>query len=50
MNINQIMELKAEIDKIKEYVDSELCKKCMDMDSRLQECQKILKSLESKDE
>lgn len=40
---NQIIHLKLEIDKIKEYVNSELCKKCEEMTQRLKECEKLIK-------
>lgn len=39
---NQIREIQQEIDYIKEYVESELCKKCDEMKSRLQHCETLL--------
>ena len=38
----KMIELKQQIDSIKEYVDSELCKKCQEMYDSLVECQKLL--------
>lgn len=42
MNINQIAQLKLEIDSIKEYLETELCKKCEEMNRKLLECYAIL--------
>jgi hypothetical protein len=42
-NSSIIVELKQELDSIKEYVDSEICKKCQEMYIRLEECQKLIK-------
>ena len=39
---NQIVEIQQEIDHIKEYVQSELCKKCDEMKTRLQHCERLL--------
>lgn len=42
MNSNQIAQLKLEIDSIKEYLETELCKKCEEMNQRLLECYSML--------
>lgn len=42
MMYDQIIHLKLEIDKIKEYVNSELCKKCEEMSRRLKECEELI--------
>lgn len=39
---NQILEIQQEIDHIKEYVQSELCRKCDEMKSRLEECERLI--------
>lgn len=46
MKNNQIAQLKLEIDSIKEYLETELCKKCEEMSQRLKECYDILESIE----
>lgn len=38
-----MIELKMEIDRIKEYVNTDLCQKCIEMSERLRECEEILK-------
>jgi hypothetical protein len=38
------MELKLEIDRIKEYIDSDLCKRCEEMSERLKECEQLMES------
>lgn len=40
---NQILQIKKEIDDIKEYIESDLCKKCEEMKYKLDECEKLLK-------
>jgi hypothetical protein len=45
MNNNQVAQLKLEIDSIKEYLETELCKKCEEMSNRLQECYVVLERL-----
>lgn len=42
MKMQKIMELKLEMDKIKEYIDSDLCKRCEEMNNRLHECERLL--------
>lgn len=42
MNNNQVAQLKVEIDSIKEYLETELCKKCEEMSQKLSECYAIL--------
>lgn len=39
---NQITEIRQEIDHIREYVDSDLCKKCEEMQIRLKQCENLL--------
>lgn len=43
MKMQKIMELKLEIDRIKEYIDSDLCQRCEEMHNRLKECEKLMK-------
>ena len=38
----QILEIKQEIDHIREYVESDLCKKCEEMQTRLKQCESLL--------
>lgn len=38
----EISAIKEEIDRLKEYINTDLCKKCEEMASRLQQCEKIL--------
>lgn len=45
MNKNQILELKLEIDKIKEYVQSELCRKCDEMQAKLKEYEEAISAI-----
>lgn len=45
MKNNQIAQLKLEIDSIKEYLETELCKKCEEMSNRLQECYSLLEKI-----
>jgi hypothetical protein len=47
MKHNQITKLKLEIDSIKEYIDTELCKKCEEMYKRLEYCKDILEKLQN---
>lgn len=47
MTKQQILELKMEIDKIREYVHSELCKKCEEMSQKLKECEQIIQRASS---
>ena len=42
MTLSQILEIKTEIDRIKEYVDSEICHKCEEMKHRLELCEQML--------
>lgn len=44
MTQKQITEIKLEIDRIKEYVESELCQKCEQMSKRLIECEELVKN------
>lgn len=46
MTNNQIIQLKLEIDSIKEYINTDVCKKCEEMYNRLHECQKLLENLQ----
>ena len=39
----QIQELKLQIDSIKEYITSDICKTCYEMEIRLNEYEKLLK-------
>ena len=39
---NRILEIKQEIDSIKEYVESDLCKKCEEMTTRLKYYESLL--------
>jgi hypothetical protein len=45
MNQHQIKEIKEKIEYIKEYVTSDLCKKCEEMYLSLMECEKLLEKL-----
>ena len=45
MNNNQVAQLKLEIDSIKEYLETELCKKWEERSKRLQECYVVLEIL-----
>ena len=42
LKTNQILEIKQEIDNIKEYVESDLRKICEEMRNRLFQCEKLL--------
>jgi hypothetical protein len=42
MTQEQIHHLKLEMDKIKEYINSELCKKCEEMTTELRKCEQLL--------
>lgn len=42
LQASQILEIKQEIDNIKEYVESDLCKICEEMKNRLHQCEKLL--------
>jgi len=42
MNKLEINTLKEEIDRLKEYINTDLCKKCEEMANRLQQCEKLL--------
>lgn len=42
MILSELNLIKEEIEKIKEYIASDLCKKCEEMSDRLKECEKIL--------
>lgn len=42
MTKEQIHHLKLEMDKIKEYVNSAICKKCEEMTVELQKCEQLL--------
>lgn len=42
LKTSQILEIKQEIDNIKEYVESDLCKICEEMRNRLYQCEKLL--------
>lgn len=41
-NNNRIQEILSQIDHIKEYVNSEICKMCEDMKNKLQHCEDLL--------
>jgi hypothetical protein len=43
----QITNLKIEIDAIKEYVYSDLCRQCEEMSKRLIECERLLANEET---
>lgn len=45
MTVKQILEIKTEIDRIKEYVASEICHKCEEMKQRLDLCEQMLQEL-----
>jgi hypothetical protein len=42
LNEQQIIEIKQNIDNIREYVESDLCKICEEMTNRLRQCEKLL--------
>lgn len=42
MNNSTIIDLKLEIDALKEYLENEICKKCKELSYRLSECENIL--------
>lgn len=42
----EIENLKQEISDIKEYVNTDLCKKCEEMSNRLKECEEMLSSVQ----
>jgi hypothetical protein len=42
---HQIIELKLEIDHIKEYLQTEVCKKCEEMFLKLNECEILLQKI-----
>jgi hypothetical protein len=42
MNEEDFVKIKADIDNIKEYISTEICKKCEEMFSQLEKYQKIL--------
>jgi hypothetical protein len=42
LNPQQIADLKSEIDEIKEYINTDLCRKCEEMSKRLEECERKL--------
>ena len=42
MKSSELIALKEEIERIKEYLTSEVCKKCEEMSDRLKECEKVL--------
>lgn len=44
---NQIAEIQQEIDNIKEYVQSEICKKCEEMNDLISKYQKLLQEVEN---
>jgi hypothetical protein len=50
MEKEKIKEIKDKIEYIKEYVTSDLCKKCEEMYQSLIECQKLLDDLKNKNE
>lgn len=43
----QITELKVEIDVLKEYISTDLCRKCEEMHTRLIECERLLQNAEN---
>lgn len=47
MTLSQILQIRSEIDHIKEYVNSEICNKCEEMRTRLEDCEKLLKKLDN---
>lgn len=49
MTNHQVTQLKLEIDSIKEYITTDLCKKCEEMYNRLHECQKLLENLQDEE-
>lgn len=50
MTNNQINQLKLEMDSLKEYINTDVCKRCEEMYKRLQECQRLLENLENKED
>jgi len=42
MTKSELENLKQKISDIKEYVNTDLCKKCEEMSNRLKECEEIL--------
>lgn len=40
----QITDLKIEIDSLKEYIYSDLCRKCEEMSKRLNDCERLLEN------
>lgn len=49
MKKEKVQELKDKIEYIKEYVTSDLCKKCEEMYASLMECQQLLEKFEDKE-
>lgn len=43
----QIIDIKSQIDSLKEYIDTELCKKCEEMKSKLDQLNCLLDSIEN---
>jgi hypothetical protein len=43
----QLIQLKLEIDSIKEYLNTEICKTCDEMHTRLKYCQELLEKLQN---
>lgn len=41
-NTDNIRKLKLEIDYLKEYVETDICKKCNEMANHLENCKKLL--------
>lgn len=43
----QIIDIKSQIDSLKEYIDTELCKKCEEMKRKLDQLNCLLDSIEN---
>jgi len=46
---SQITELQVEIDSIREYISTDLCRKCEEMSIRLKECERLLNNIQQEE-
>lgn len=42
LTTQQIINLQQEIDNLKEYINTDLCRKCAEINRRLEECERLL--------
>jgi hypothetical protein len=49
LKTQQILEIKEEIENIKDYIESDLCKICEEMKRRLYQCEKLLNEYSGSD-